>query len=113
MFLTTKTFGPALLAWSFVAGFFVIAPYTYLFIYVPELFDTRLRATAFGLSIQFGRVFAGLAAILGGQLIGLFGGSYATAGACVSLFFLIGIVASFFLPYSDGSVAIEISATKE
>lgn len=105
MFVTTKSVGPCLHAWLFVVGFFVIAPYTYLFIYVPELFETRLRATAFAFSIQFGRVFAGLAAILGGQLISAFGGSYAMGGACVSLFFIAGVIATFFLPKSSGLVS--------
>jgi MFS family permease len=110
MFLGTKVFGPALLTWISLAGFFTVAPFTYLFIYIPELFETRLRATAFGFSMQFGRIFAGLAAIMGGQLISLFGGSYATAGACVSLLFLLGIIASFFLPYSDGCVSTEMAS---
>jgi hypothetical protein len=43
-------------------------------------------------------VFAALAALAGGRLIAVFGGSYALAGACVSMLFLVGILASFFLP---------------
>jgi len=112
MFLTTSMFDARLIAWSFVVGFFVMAPYTYLFIYVPELFETRLRATAFGFSIQMGRIFAGLAAILGGKLIAVLDGSYARAGAIVSLFFLVGIAASFFMPKSTGVVVSEIMPTE-
>jgi MFS family permease len=107
MYLTTKSFGIALLAWALVGGFFVMAPYTYLFIYVPELFNTHLRATAFGFSIQAGRVFAGILALVGGQLVAKFGGSYALAGASVSLVYIVGFVASFFLPKSTGIVATE------
>jgi MFS family permease len=105
MFLTTSIFDFRLIMWSFIVGFFVMAPYTYLFIYVPELFETRLRATAFGFSIQMGRIFAGLAAILAGKLIAALDGSYARAGAIVSLFFLVGIAASFFMPKSTGVVS--------
>lgn len=108
MFLSTKATGPILLGWIFLVGVFVHAPFPYLFIYIPELFETRLRATAFGFSMQFGRIFAGIAAIMGGQLISFFGGSYAIAGASVSLLFLVGIIASFFLPRSDGIVSREI-----
>ena len=68
-----------------------------MFIYVPEIFETKLRATAVGFCIQFGRVAAAAAAITGGQLIGIFGGSYAMAGATVSLFYLVGIFASLFV----------------
>ncbi len=113
MFLTVKAFGTGLFAWAFVVGFFVLAPYTYLFIYVPELFDTRLRATAFGFSIQLGRIFAGIAALIGGQLIGLFGGSYARACACVSLVYIVGLVATFFMPHSDGVVRLEMDSEGE
>jgi MFS family permease len=105
MFLTTSVFDARLIAWSFIVGFFVMAPYTYLFIYVPELFETRLRATAFGFSIQMGRILAGLAVILGGKLISVLDGSYSRAGALVSLFFLVGIGASFFMPKSTGFVS--------
>lgn len=110
MFLTTRAFGGGLLCWTFVEGFFVLAPYTYLFIYVPELFDTRLRATAFGFSIQCGRIFAGLASILGGQLVKLFGGSFAYAGACLSLIYLVGLLATVFMPDSTGQVREESRA---
>ena len=107
LYLTVKSFGFPLLAWALVAGFFVMAPYTYLFIYVPELFSTHLRATAFGFSIQTGRIFAGILALVGGQLVSAFGGSYALAGACVASVYIIGFIISFFLPKSDGSVVTE------
>ena len=109
MFLTIKSFGPQLVGWACIEGFLVLAPYTYLFIYVPELFDTRIRATAFGFSIQCGRIFAGLAAILGGQLVSLFDGSFAMAGACVSLVYIIGLIATFFMPASSGTVSEEMA----
>jgi hypothetical protein len=89
---------------------FATAPYTYLFIYVPELFNTHIRATAFSISIQAGRIFAGVLAITGGQLISKFSGSYAHAGACVSLVYVIGWIVSFFLPKSSGAVAAEFAS---
>ena len=106
MYLTVKTFGASLLAWALIAGFFVMAPYTYLFIYVPELFNTHLRATAFGFSIQTGRIFAGVLALIGGQLVALFGGSYALAASAVASVYIIGFIATFFLPKSNGVVSL-------
>ena len=108
MFLTVKSFGPHLVGYAAIEGFFVLAPYAYLFIYVPELFDTRLRATAFGFCIQCGRTFAAIACVVGGQLVAFFGGSFALAGACVSLVYIIGLIATFFMPESSGEVSAEL-----
>jgi len=97
MFLTTKAFSTTLLVWAFCVGFFATLVFALLFIYVPEIYETKLRATAFGFCVQFGRVAAAVGAITGGQLIGIFGGSYATAASVVSLFYLVGIFASLFV----------------
>lgn len=101
MFLTVKTYGPELLGWCFAVGFFAVLPFTVLFIHVPTLFVTRLRGTAFGFSVQVGRIFAAAAAIISGQLITLFAGSYAMAGACLSSIYIIGFVSAFFLPQAS------------
>lgn len=97
LFLTTNTFGPPFIAWCFAIGFFSVLVFAVLFIYVPELFETKIRATGMGFSIQVGRVVAAAAALTGGQLISMFGGSYAAAGATVALFYVVGIVASMFV----------------
>lgn len=107
MFLTTKTFGASLIGWAFLAGCFVMAPFAYLFIYVPELFETRLRATGFAFVIQAGRIFAGLACLLSGQLVGIFGGSYAMAGASVASLYLLALIATLFMPATSGTVSEE------
>ncbi len=98
MFLSTKSFGPWLLIWTFAVGFFALLPFALLFIFVPTLFPTAIRATAFGFSVQIGRIVAAIATLLSGQLIAAFGGSYAYAGACVACLYIIGITASFKLP---------------
>lgn len=107
MFLTVKSFGPALLAWAFITGFVTVMPFVVLFIYVPELFETRIRGTGFGFSYNLGRIFAAIAALCGGQLIAMFGGSYAHAGATVAGVYLIGVAASFFMPVTKGEVELE------
>lgn len=114
MFLTVKSYGPELLAWVFVVGFFTEAPFVPLLIYVPELFNAKIRVTAFGVSVQLGRLFAATAAVMAGQLIALFGGSYALAGSCVALVYIVGMVASLVLPQSTGNVAMTAApATSE
>ncbi len=107
MFCTVKSFGPALLIWAFVTGYFTIIPFVVLFAYIPELFETRLRGTGFGFSYNLGRIFAGLAALCSGQLIGLFAGSYSMAAATVSAVYLIGVVASFYMPKTSGEVQLQ------
>jgi MFS family permease len=104
MFMTVKTFGPALLCWVFSVGLFATAPFVPLFIYVPELFPVNLRATAFGVSVQTGRLFAATAAIIAGKIISVMGGSYAIAGSCVALVYLVGAATCLFLPRSSGEV---------
>ena len=106
MFLTVKSFGPSLLAWTFAVGFFAQLPFQCVFIYAPELFDATIRGTAVGFSVQTGRLLGALAALIGGQLISLSGGSYAIAGSCVAMFYFVGIIASFFMPRTDGEVTV-------
>ena len=114
MFLSTKVFSNVLPVWTFFVGFFASLLFALLFIYVPEFFETKLRATALGFSVQFGRVVAAIAALTGGQLIGLFGGSYAMAGATISLFYFIGIFASLFVkePTEDLLHGADLTALK-
>jgi len=106
MFLTVKSFGVALFAWVFLAGGFATLPFVLLFTYVPELFETDIRSTAFGFSVQAGRLFAACAALAGGQIIHAFAGSYATAGACVSLVYVVGLLATRYMPQTTGEAEL-------
>jgi MFS family permease len=113
MFMTVKSFGPALLAWTLVVGFFAQLPFNCLFIYAPELFSTHIRGAAVGFSIQAGRVFGAVFALISGQLIAAFGGSYPMAGSCVSLFYLVGIAATFFMPPTNGEIPMTVQPASE
>lgn len=104
MFLTVKAFGPVLLGLVFFVGAFATMPFVFLFIYVPELFDADIRGTAFGFSVQLGRLFAACAAIAGGQIIHNFGGSYAAAGSTVALIYVFGFLCTYFMPRTSGEV---------
>jgi hypothetical protein len=76
--------------------------------YAPELFNTHIRGTAVGFSVQSGRLIGALFALIGGQLIAVFGGSYPLAGSCVSLFYLVGIFATFFMPPTNGEIPMTV-----
>lgn len=98
MYLLIKSYGIALLCSVFAVGFFTMMPFLVLCVYVPEVFPTNLLGTASGVTWSVGRFVAAAAAIGGGRLIEMFGGSFALAGATVAWVYGIGIIASFFLP---------------
>ena len=105
MFVTVKTFGLPLLLWAFALGVFTNVQFTTLQIYIPEVFPTSMLATAAGVCYGAGRIFSAALAICGGQLIAIYGGSYALASATLSLIYIVGVVAAFFIVETDGAVA--------
>ncbi len=109
MFMTVKSYGPALLAWVFAVGFFCHIPFVVLWTYIPELFEARIRSTAFGVSFNLGRFAAAIAALGSGSLIGLFGGSYALAASSIASVYLLGIIAAIFMPATNGELLLSRS----
>jgi SHS family sialic acid transporter-like MFS transporter len=71
-------------------------------LYLPELFPTRVRATGQGLCYNFGRVFAAGGALIQGQLMVVFDGSYARAGSIITLVYLLGMVFIWLAPETKG-----------
>lgn len=102
LFLTSTSFGAPLLIWLFLCGFFSIMSAVTVCIYVPEIFHTRLSGTAFGFAFNIGRIFAAGAALVSGQLIVAFDGSYARAASTVACVYVVGIVASLFIRRTSG-----------
>lgn len=96
-FMMVKTYSPAVNVCAFAVGVATYIPFIALQIYIVDAFATELRGTASGIAWSFGRIIAGLAALMTGPLIALFGGSYGTAAACVSLVYLLGLVSAFFV----------------
>jgi len=96
LFRTVDSFGTAFLTGAFVVGAVTAAFYGWLPLYLPELFPTRARATGQGLSYNAGRILAAMGAITQGQLVNHYGGSYAQAGAIVTLVYLAGMVMIWF-----------------
>jgi MFS family permease len=94
LFRYFDTYGPAFLAMVLLTGGFTAAFYGWLPLYLPELFPTRVRATAQGIAFNFGRILAAAGALWGGTL----GGSYARMGAVVSLIYLLGMALIWLAP---------------
>ena len=102
LFRMIDAYGTAFLVLSFAAGFFSGSFYGWLPLYLPELFPTRLRATAQGLSFNAGRILAAVGAIEMGALLKEFSGSYARAGAVTSLIYGFGLVIIWLAPETSG-----------
>src|SRR5205807_541563 len=86
-----------------LTGAFTASFYGWLPLYLPELFPTRVRATGQGFGFNFGRIVAAGGAMSMGYLMSeVFHGSYAQAGATVSLIYLVGILVVWFAPETHG-----------
>ena len=102
LFRAFDTFGVFFVLTTGVAGMVTAAFYGWLPLYLPELFPTRVRATGQGLSFNFGRILAGFAALYMGQLVHFLGGSYARAGATVTLIYVLGLFLIWLAPETKG-----------
>ena len=102
LFLGLHTYGPGFRVMTFAVGFCTAAFYGWLPLYLPELFPTRVRATAQGLSYNFGRVLAAFGAWKMASLMAFFNSSYAKAGATIVLIYLVGMVTIWFAPETKG-----------
>jgi MFS family permease len=97
MFLAVKTYGPLLLGASFMVGVLATLPFVVSCFYIPEIFPTRMLATASGISWSVGRLGAAAAGLATGPIIAMFNGSYAYAATCISMIYIFGIIASFYV----------------
>lgn len=102
MFRAVKEFNQTFLWFAFAVSLATASFYGWFPLYFPELFPTRVRATGQGLSYNFGRVFAAGGALVQGELVARFDGSYARAGAVVTLIYLVGMVLIWFAPETKG-----------
>ena len=102
LFRGVHEFGGTFLMLTALVGATTAAFYGWLPLYLPELFPTRVRATGQGLSFNFGRILAAVGALSMGQLMAFFDGSYAKAGAVISLMYVLGLVLIWFAPETKG-----------
>jgi MFS transporter, SHS family, sialic acid transporter len=86
---------------TFIVGGVTAAFYGWLPLYLPELFPTRVRATAQGIAYNFGRIFAAAGALAGGRLVELWG-DYGEMAAALSLIYIAGLVLIWFAPETKG-----------
>jgi MFS family permease len=102
LFRCVHTYGPPFLGMCLLVGTGTGAFYGWLPLYLPELFFTRVRATGQGLCYNLGRILAAAGAIQMGRLMKAYGGSYARAGAAISLVYAVGLVFIWLAPETKG-----------
>lgn len=87
---------------AFVNGFFTLGwAYSWMAIYLAELFTSSVRSTAVSFVFNATRLVAWIFPILAGTMIHFFGGIPRTA-VILSVFYLIGLVVPWFLPETKG-----------
>jgi MFS family permease len=102
MFRFVHEFAGGFLAMSFLIGATTASFYGLFPLYFPELFPTSVRATGQGVCFNSGRILAAVGALTQGQLVGYFNGSFALAGALITLIYLPGIALVWLAPETKG-----------
>jgi MFS family permease len=98
LFRAIHEYDTTFLVLVFCIGGVTAAFYGWMPLYLPELFPTRVRATGQGVSYNSGRVLAAVGALTQGQLVSHYGGSYAKAGAVITLIYVLGLVLIWLAP---------------
>jgi len=84
-----------------VNGFFTLGQYSWMPVWLPELFPTRMRATGMAFAFNAPRFIAFLGPLFAGMLIAQFGGFSKTAVA-FSFIYILGFLVTPFLPETKG-----------
>jgi MFS family permease len=90
-----------LLVCAGLLGVFVSGQYTWMAAWLPELFPTRVRATATGFVFNMPRLIAWVGPLIAGTLIANFGG-FGRAAMAISLIYVLSLVSAPFLPETKG-----------
>jgi MFS family permease len=90
-----------LLVMAFLNAVFTNGQYSWMPVWLPELYPTRIRATAIAFAFNAPRFVAFLGPIFAGTLIVYFGG-FGYAATIVALIYFVGLVAVMFLPETRG-----------
>jgi MFS family permease len=91
-----------LLVVAAVNGYFSLGQYSWMPVWMPELFPTRIRATAMAFAFNAPRFIAFLGPLLAGSMIVAFGG-FGYAATIVATIYVLGFVVAPFLPETRGT----------
>src|SRR5262249_7883804 len=98
-FIWTQDLTLLLLAGAF-SGIFVSGQFTWMSAWLPELFPTRVRATATAFVFNAPRLISWTGPLISGWLIANFGG-FSQAAVVIATVYILGLVAAF-LPERGG-----------
>ena len=84
-----------------VNGFFTLGQYSWMSVWLPELFPTRMRATGMAFTFNSPRFIAFLGPLFAGVLIAQFGG-FSGMAVAFSFIYILGFVLVPFLPETKG-----------
>jgi MFS family permease len=90
-----------LLVLAFVNAIFSNGQYTWMPVWLPELFPTRMRATALAFAFNAPRFIAFLRPFLAGTMIVAFGG-FGKAAMVLASIYVLGLIVAPFLPETKG-----------
>jgi MFS family permease len=102
LFRFVTSYGTSFLTMTFLVGVATAAMYGWLPLYLPELFPTAVRATGQGVCYNSGRVLAAIGAMEMGHLLQFYEGSFAHAGATITLVYALGLVLIWLAPETKG-----------
>jgi len=100
LFLWTQDLS-LLLVVAAINGYFSLGQYSWMPVWLPELFPTRIRGTAMAFAFNAPRFIAFLGPLTAGQLIVAFGG-YGPAATGIATIYLLGFAAAALLPETRG-----------
>ncbi len=84
-----------------INGFFTLGQYSWMAVWLPELFPTRMRATGMAFVFNGPRFIAFLGPLFAGMLIAQFGG-FSKMAVAFSFIYILGFVVVPFLPETRG-----------
>jgi MFS family permease len=84
-----------------VNGFFSLGLYSWMPVWLPELFPTRMRATGAAFVFNTPRFIAWLGPIIAGTLVANFGG-FSNAAMTMATIYVLGLLSAPFLPETRG-----------
>ncbi len=99
-FWWTSSLGLLLLATA-LNGFFTLGLFSWMPVWLPELFPTRSRATGVAFIFNAPRFIAFLGPLFAGALIVRLGG-YSTAATIISTIYILGLIITPLLPETRG-----------
>lgn len=101
LFLSNHSFSNRIYVQVAILGYFIGLAQAVMYIYLPELFPTRIRATAVGFGLNAGRFATAIAVLFVGTIVQQFGG-YGPSALFFAGSYLIAVIAAYFSSETRG-----------